>query len=74
MQAEKLIIKTFRLEPSIWELLEQHRRRLGAQNRTDALRLLIKSAEVKPARVQIDAAILQPPVQAPEPDGDMVWA
>lgn len=53
VQEEKLIIKTFRLEPSIWDLLEQHRQHLGAQSRTDALRLLIKGAKVKPAQVKI---------------------
>jgi hypothetical protein len=72
---EELTIKTFRLEPSVWELLEQHRQQLGAKSRTDALRLLIKGAKVKPARVNIDAAILQPPVQAQvEENGDILWA
>jgi hypothetical protein len=72
---EELTIKTFRLEPSVWELLEQHRQQLGAKSRTDALRLLIKGAKVKPARVNIDTAILQPVATArAEYDGDMVWA
>lgn len=72
---EELSIKTFRLESSVWELLEQHRQQLGARSRTDALRMLIKGAKVEPARVNIDAAILQPPVQAQvEEDGDILWA
>jgi hypothetical protein len=56
-------------------MLEQHRQQLGAKSRTDALRLLIKGAKVKPARVNIDTAILQPPVQAQvEENGDILWA
>lgn len=72
---EELTIKTFRLEPSVWKLLEQHRQQLGAKSRTDALRLLIKGAKVKPARVNIEAAILQPTATAQvEEEGDITWA
>jgi hypothetical protein len=56
-------------------MLEQHRQQLGAKSRTDALRLLIKGAKVKPARVNIDTAILQPVATAKvEDDGDILWA
>lgn len=52
---EELKMKTFRLEPSVWNRLEEIRRVLGAENRTDALRMLINQAEVEPAKARIES-------------------
>lgn len=73
---EELVMKTFRLEPSIWALLEEHRKSLGASDRTDALRILIRNARVQPARVKVaETAILQPATKGQvEPDGDIIFA
>lgn len=73
IKEEELEMKTFRLEPSVWDLLEKHRCALGARSRTEVLRILIKGARVE--SVQIDAAILQPPAKGQvEADGDIIFA
>jgi len=50
---EELLMKTFRLEPSVWKRLEEIRKAFNASNRTDALRMLINQAEVEPAKARI---------------------
>lgn len=55
MESEKLIMKTFRLEPSIWDILDEHKRTLGARDRTAALRIIIKNANVQSAQIVVDA-------------------
>ncbi len=76
IEEEKLVYRGFRLEPELWEILDEHRQRFGVQSRTDALRILIRNAKVQPARVKVaETAILQPPVQHQvEPDGDIIFA
>lgn len=54
-EIEKPIMKTFRLKPSVWELLEQHKQKLGAKDRTDALRIIIEKANVQSAQIDIEA-------------------
>ena len=76
MGKSKGIVYPMRFSDEDVAKLEEHQKNLRLDNYAQTMRFLIHRATVVQApKVNIDTAILQPPVQAQvEDDGDMVWA